>query len=319
VASEIYFLGAVALVNSLRLLGHTEPIFVLDRGLSPAQRELLGSEVSLVPSPGDTTPFLLKTVAPLSHPAEVMVLLDADIIVTRPFTELIERAAPGRVLAVEHGQDRFFPEWGELLGGTARHRRYVSSSLVLLGGEPGRRVIHVMDQLQGRIDIGRTPFSGLRPDFTSAGDEFSEMGKDDPFFFADQDVLNAVLATEIDPGLVEELDRRQEAIVPFTGLRIVDEQALSCAYEDGSEPQALHHVLAQKPWLEPTIPGVYSQFMQRLLLGRDVAIQVPRRDLPLHLQPGAIAGARRWYRGPLTTSLRAVRDRVRGLSGPVEG
>jgi hypothetical protein len=318
VASGMYFLGAVALVNSLRLLGHTEPIFALDRGLSSPQRELLAPEVTFVPAPDDTTPFLLKTVAPLTHPAEVMVLLDADIIVTRPLTELIERASHGRVLAVEHGGDRFFPEWGELLGGTARERRYVSSSLVLLGGEPGRKVVRLMDGLQGRIEIERTPFAGTRPDFASVGDKFSEMGKDQPFFFADQDVLNAVLATEVDPGRVEALDRRLEATVPFAGLTVVDEEALRCAYEDGIEPHAVHHVLAPKPWQEPTEPGVYKQLMLRLLLGRDVAIRVPQRDLPLHLQPGVVAGAKRWYRGPLATGVRTVRARVRGVSGPVE-
>jgi hypothetical protein len=315
----MYFLGAVALVNSLRLLGHAEPIFVLDYGLSPAQRELLRKEATLVAAPGDTTPFLLKTVAPLRHPAGVMVLLDADLIVTRPLTELIERASRGCVLAVEHGQDRFFADWGELLGGTARHRSYVSSSLVLLGGEPGSKVIRLMDELQGRIEIERTPFSSPRPDFTSAGDEFSEMGRDDPFFFADQDVLNAVLATGTDADRVEVLDRRLEATVPFTGLTVVDEGALRCAYEDGIEPHAVHHILAAKPWLEPTIGGVYTQLLLRLLLGPDVAIRVPQRDLPLHLQPGVIAGARRWYRGPFSAGVRTVRDRVRRAGELVKG
>ena len=45
VADERYFLGAVGLVNSLRLVGHREPIFLLDCGLDDEQRELLGREV----------------------------------------------------------------------------------------------------------------------------------------------------------------------------------------------------------------------------------------------------------------------------------
>ncbi len=65
--------------------------------------------------------------------------------------------------------------------------------------------------------------------------------------------------------------------------------------------------------------GVYTQLLLRLLLGPDVAIQVPQRDLPLHLQPGVIAGARRWYRGPLSAGVRTVRDRVKRAGGPVEG
>ncbi len=130
------------MVNSLRLFGHSEPIFMLDCGMSPTQRELVCDEVTVVRAPDDSQPFLLKTIAPLRHPAEVMVLIDADMIVTRSLAGLIERASGGRAVAVEDRLDRFFPEWGELLGtGTARRRPYISSSLMFLGGDFGVRVI----------------------------------------------------------------------------------------------------------------------------------------------------------------------------------
>ena len=51
VSDERYFLGAVGLINSLRLVGHTEPIYLLDCGLTEAQRELLAAEVELVDAP----------------------------------------------------------------------------------------------------------------------------------------------------------------------------------------------------------------------------------------------------------------------------
>jgi hypothetical protein len=293
VSSATYFLGAVALINSLRLLGHAEPIFALDYGLSPAQRELLAQEATIVPSPDETTPFLLKAVAPLHHPADVMVLIDADIIVTRPMTELIERAREGRVLAVEHGRDRFFPEWGRLLGRTASYRRYVSSSLVLLGGEANREVIRLMHELQGRIEIERSPYSGPRADFSSMGDDFWQTASAHPFFFADQDLLNAILATAVEQERVEVLNRRLEAILPFAGLRVVDEQTLRCAYDDGTEPYAVHHFLPAKPWLERTTPGIYTQLLVRLLRGGDVAIRVAEHELPPHLSSGLSARARR--------------------------
>jgi hypothetical protein len=293
VASGTYFLGAVGLVNSLRLLGHTEPIFVLDRGLSRAQRELLGREVTLVPTPDDTTPFLLKTVAPLGHPAEVMVLLDADIIVTRPLTDLIERASRGQVLAVEHGQDRFFPEWGELLGlSKASHRPYVTSSVVLAGGDVGGRVLRLMHEAQPQIEIERTPYAVPNPDFASLGDAFAETMAGNPFFYADQDVLNAVLACEIPPSQVELLDRSAEAIVPFTGLRVADETTLRCVYDDGTQPYAVHQILT-KPWVQPTVRGVYTDLLMRLLLGSDVAVRVPKAELPLYLRRGPLGQARR--------------------------
>jgi hypothetical protein len=313
VSSGMYFLGAVALINSLRLLGHAEPVFVLDYGLSPLQRELISREATVVPAPGDSTPFLLKTVAPLGHPAEVMVLLDADIIVTRPLSELIQRASEGRVLAVEHEHDRFFPQWGELLGlGTSKPRRYVSSSMVLVGGGLGKRLLQLIHEAQPRIAIERTPYSVPNPDLASLSGAFPESPADQPFFFADQDVLNAVLASDVDPERIEVLDRRAEAIIPFTGLRVVDEATLRCAWEDGTEPYAVHHYLPAKPWLQPTIPGVYTRLLMRLLHGPDVAIRVPEGELPHHLRSGIVAAARRWYRGYFTARLSAVRDRVLG-------
>ena len=51
VSSELYFLGAVGLVNSLRLQGHDEPIYLLDCGLTQEHRELLAREVDDRPRP----------------------------------------------------------------------------------------------------------------------------------------------------------------------------------------------------------------------------------------------------------------------------
>ena len=144
----------------------------------------------------------------------------------------------------------------------------------------------------------------------SSGASFSITSFDDPFYFADQDVLNAVLSCEVDPESVEVIDQRLEATVPFAGLRVDDESSLRCAYDDGLEPYALHQIFPVKPWIEPTMPGVYKQLMLRLLLGRDVALQVPHRDLPVHLRPGVVAGARRWYRGALMNRVRALRNRA---------
>ena len=318
VTSGMFFLGAVAMINSLRLLGHTEPVFVLDGGLSPAQRDALSAEATVVTAPDESTPFLLKTVAPLRHPAEVMVLIDADIVVTRPLGELIARATQGRVLAVEHGQDRFFSEWGPLIGGTARHRRYVSSSLVLLGGPVGAKVVETMDRVQRSIDLARTPYSGSVPDFASLGGKFPDTDPHHPFYFADQDVLNAVLATRVEAEQVEVLDRRAEAITPFTGLRVIDENTLRCAFEDDTEPFAVHHFMPTKPWLEPTFPGVYLQLLTRLLRGDDVAIKVPARELPAHLRPGLVGAARSWRHGGLAARLRGLRRRRSAGSGKAE-
>ena len=145
------------MLNSLRLVGHTEPVYLLDCGLSEEQRELLAPHVTLVRDRSGTPPWLLKTIAPLAHPAEVMILIDADMIVTRPLTELIERAREGRLVAVENDRDRFCSEWGELLGlGELRRGPYLSSGLLVAERALGSEVLGLMDRLQDRVDFELT-------------------------------------------------------------------------------------------------------------------------------------------------------------------
>jgi hypothetical protein len=282
VTDSRYFLGAVGMLNSLRLLGHSEPIFVLDCGLTPDQRELLAPHATLVAAPDDSPPWLLKTVAPLRHPAEVMVLIDVDMVVTRPLTELIEKAAQGYVVAFENQSNRYVAEWGPSLGlGRTRRRQYVSSSLVLVSGELGAEVLRLMEDSQDRVDFDLTFWRRNVPEY--------------PFLFGDQDVLNAILATRIKPDRVIGIEDRLEAVPPFTGLEVTDEATLRCVYGDGVAPYAVHHYLPAKPWLEETIFGVYTQLLVRLLTSRDVAVRIPQRHLPLHLQTGTLGHLRRGW------------------------
>jgi hypothetical protein len=277
VSSEIYFLGAVGMINSLRLQGHTEPVFVLDYGLSDAQRGLLEPHVTLVPAPSDAPPYLLKTIAPLAHPAEVRVLIDADMILTRPLTELIESAGQGRVVAFENDVDRFVPEWGEILGlGDPRRQPYLSSGLVALGGAQGAEVLELMDERLTGADFD------LSLDFSD------QDSPDHPLLFLDQDVLNAILCTRVEPERVVGLDAGLAPIQPFRGLRLLDEGRLRCAYADGTEPFVVHHFI-RKPWLDRVYHGIYSRLLARSLLGDDVAIRVPEEAIPLRLRNGVLA------------------------------
>jgi hypothetical protein len=275
VSDSRYFLGAVGMLNSLRLLGHREPVYVLDCGLTPHQRQLLEPHATLVPAPSEAPPWLLKTVAPLRHPAEVMVLIDADIVVTRSLRELIERAAEPRVIAIENDRDRFVAEWGELLGlGEVRRQPYVSSGLVFLGHPLGAEVLGLMAELQDRVDFDRTFWRDNVPDY--------------PFLYADQDVLNAILASRTEREQVTALPNRLAPNPPFKGLRVTDEATLRCAHRDGTEPYALHNFY-RKPWLVATRSSQYSRLLTRLLLGPDVQLRLDRRELPLRLRTGAAA------------------------------
>ena len=278
-SSELYFPGAVALINSLRLHGHDEPIFLLDCGLTPAHRRLLEQEATIVAGKPDTPPYLLKTIAPRLHPAETMMLIDVDMVVTKPLTPLFELASPGRVVAFENDAHRFVAEWGELLElGPTTRRPYVSSGLVVLGGELGSEVLRLWHDRQGRVDYERSYFGRDEPGY--------------PFRFLDQDVLNAILCTSLGSDELAVIEQRLAAIPPFGDLRVLDEKRLRCAYPDGAEPYVIHH-FERKPWLVPIYHGLYSRLLSRLWLGSDVALPLPRELVPLRMRNGILARAER--------------------------
>jgi hypothetical protein len=308
IADDDYFLGAVALVNSLRLLGHDEPVRMLDVGLRDDQRALLKREVIIMDGPRGAPPWLLKTLAPDQRPARVMILLDADLVAVRSLRPLIDRAASGRLVLFRNPIDRFVPEWGELLDlGRAQRRPYVSSAAIVAGTPLGDEVLALLADRQKAVDFGRTYWRGGELEYA--------------FRFGDQDVLNAILAAKVEPGLVDVLDSRLAPTPPFAGLRVVDEGALRCAYADGEAPYLVHHHVT-KPWLEPTYHGVYSRLLRRLLIGNDLALVVAEEDLPLRLRSGMLAwadrtrvNAREWMRWHVREPLRARSLRVPGRGG----
>lgn len=270
-----HFLGLVALVNSLRLLGHDHPIYVGDCGLDPAQCEVLEGQVTLVDTEGASTPHLAKTIAPLRHPADVMVLVDADIIVTRSLDSLIDEARLGKVVAfADRIPKRFEEEWSHLLGlGELRPQRYVNSGLLIAEREVGCRLLRQLAEGCEQIDIDRSVIGNGTPDY--------------PFYYLDQDVLNALLAT-YESEILGVHDYRLAPFPPFAGLRVADGTSLRCSYGDGVEPFALHHI-ARKPWMASTRWNIYSHLLVRLLLEPDVAVPLRRHQLPLRLRTGKVA------------------------------
>ena len=290
------------MLNSLRLLGHDDPLLVLDCGMSPRQRALLTEHATVLPAPHEAPPSVLKLVAPRAHPAGVMVLLDADVIVTRPLTELLDQAAGGSLVAFRNDRERYFAEWGELLGlGSVRADPYLTSSAILLGRDPAERVLPLVDELQAGIDPGRTWLGG---------------GSDtDPLYYLDQDVLNAVAHSRLAPEEIVALDARLAPIPPFPGIRLLEQGALRCAYRDGTRPYLLHHA-SRKPWLVRMRSNVYSKLLTRLLLAPDVTLRLDPGELPLALRTGSAAGAARLATDLLMTAPGVAR-RLRRRPTPV--
>lgn len=311
VSSEVYFPAAVGLINSLRLTGHDEPIFLLDCGLTPEHRALVEPHVTVVDAPDDTAPYLLKTVAPRLHPARLRVLIDVDVVVTRSMRPLFEDLSGSTVFAVKDRLDRFVPEWGALLDlGELREVPYVSSGFVGLEGEPGSELLELWHDRLGRVDYGRSYF----------GEDVDGY----PFRYIDQDVLNAVIGARVAPERAAVIDPRLFPVPPFRDLDVVDEASLRTAYRDGTEPYAVHQFV-RKPWLERMYHSVYSRLLARLLLGDDVAIRVPPDEVPRRMKRGTAALVERrvtdaadlvrWYARDVIPQRLAERRARRGERG----
>jgi hypothetical protein len=280
VADSTYFPGVAAMVNSLRTLGHDEVIHVLDCGLEPDQRALLAAETTIVSAEEGCIPHMQKFVLSLERPADVMVIVDADVILTRPLGELLAAAADGRVVTVaDHVPDRYFAEWAELLDLDGVNRRtYLNAGLFLLPGELGTRILARAQAALARVDMDRS--------MLGCGTESY------PFCFLEQDVFNAVVSAFTEPSQMLTLELRLAPAPPFRGVRVMDEARLRCCHADGAEPFALH-CWGEKPWLVSMRANAYSRLLTRLLLDPAAAVPVEASRLPLRLRNGALAACTR--------------------------
>ncbi|MGI8461991.1 MAG: hypothetical protein ACR2OC_10210, partial [Solirubrobacterales bacterium] len=188
----------------------------------------------------------------------------------------------------------------------AKRRPYVWSGPLFPGAEARGESLRLLDDRQRHVTYERSYFSADEPGYA--------------FRFLDQDVLNAVLQSSADPETFEVLPFRLAPMPPFEGVELIDPGSLRCGYADGTETYAVHHVLPEKPWLKGLYDGVYVRLLRRLLGGDDLAISVPREELPLRLRGGALAFAEqkrinagqqlRWRVGdPLAARLRSSRPR----------
>jgi hypothetical protein len=299
VADSSYFPGLAAMIGSLRLLGHADPVYVLDCGLDSVERAALAREATVVPGCEASLPHMQAFVLPRARPAAVMALVDADVIFTRRLDDLVRTAAGGRVVGfADRIPDRYSPQWGELLDlGTVPRRTYLNAGLLFVP----QRLAWVLDETEARLGRVDTTLIAL-----------ARGPADYPFSYPNQDVLNPVLAALASPDDVVALETRLAAPPPFRGVRLVDAERLRCRHPDGTEPYALHH-LELKPWLAPTAQSVYTRLLTRLLLDPAAPVAVPADRLPVRLRPGAAAApARAW--STLWAAQRAGRRRLRAVA-----
>jgi hypothetical protein len=279
-----HFVGTAALVNSLRRLGHDDPVTVLDLGLSDPQREILQQHCDVV-SLGTPAvhPFALAPYARMfAARGGVVVVVDSDVLITHRLDPVLSDVRAGAIVAFPDARalaERWFPEWAEDFALEARLRvgeTYVNSGFVAVSTvvypsfmerwwDCCQRIADLPSVLQGAV--GSTAYP-------------------------DQDALNALLMSEIPAGSVT--CAGSTAAIGSQDLRKVrveDAQAMRCTI-DGVDVTLLHCVGPYKPWQWSSWRRVrntsYARLLRRTLVGRDVAIRVPDSELPIWLRRGLV-------------------------------
>jgi hypothetical protein len=275
-----YFPGVVGLLNSLRLTGQCGELVILDCGFTPRQRDLLQPHCTLVDRPPDhvSSLWMLKPFPNLLHATGTIVIIDSDMIVTRPLDVLVALADQGSICAFPDPESkRWFGEWQQLYGlrGAPRRQVYVNAGFLMFST---RHWPHLLARYwEGCQRIASHPTIG-------------EGAPDGPSSQGDQDALNALLMSEV-PAEALALQPSEEApnSAWFKRVHVVDAHTLACTYR-GHATTLLHHSGHPKPWNWRAWIRVrrnaYVRLLQRLLCGPDVALQVTPAELPIWLRPG---------------------------------
>ncbi len=300
IADAAYFVGLAGLLGSLRRVGERAPLFVVDCGLTAGQRARLAPLATVLPREPSLHPILQKGTGPLAHPAETMVLIDADILVTRPLDPLIDAArTTGGLVAVEdvHNHDRFFEAWSTPEIGHVERRPYVNAGLLVLSWEQARELLPVFLPMQHRLDLG--------PTFLQRGPEM----RTHPYYYLEQDLLNALLCSRYGDRATR-LDHRLCPVPPFAGVEVVPAGLPLCTGAGGTNPFALHHI-HRKPWLAPVPPNAYSRLLAALLADPESELRPDPSELPLRLRQHPLAGLDRLR----ASGQHAASRRLRGKLG----
>ena len=282
VTDDEFFPGTVALLNSLRLVGHSEPLVVLDNGLTTEQRERLGRVATVVDPPEGLDSMPPPTLKPFPHLLDTsgtVAIIDSDMIVSASLAPALSLASEGKIClyaAPDWPSDRarWFSEWQELFALRAPLRRepYLNNGFVVFSTDHWPHLLEDWWVACSRIPAGSV--------FTS---------QEQALRLGDSDALNAILMSEVSPGSV---------VLPAEGLQaapgdevvVVDEERLVCLRED-APVSLLHHWARPKVWsrqgqVRLGTPDPYVRLFPRVAFAADVALPLATNDVPWWLRPG---------------------------------
>jgi hypothetical protein len=294
VSDHRFFLGTVALFNSLRLTGNNGNLVVLDIGLAQNERESLLVHAQVVSPPPQIAGANPITLTPYPHffaPSGTIVLIDSDILVTGRLDGILTSAREGKVCVypdMPGARNRWFAEWEKTLRLRAPLRREVSvnAGFIALSTDRWPQLLERWWELCQLVPT-------------------DEIGGDGTAFNAgDQDALNALLMSEFPRSEVALLPEEDVAFAYHISLDDVDE--LRCSV-NGQQKKILHFLDSPKPWQRSgwlrLASTDYIRLMRRVLFAPDVPLRLDPSEAPIWLQPTRIG---RVSLGALGTANRVV-------------
>jgi hypothetical protein len=286
IVDSAYFLGAVALVNSLRLTGHTGEIAFLDAGLNKSQRAFLEQEARVHDGPIGTgwLSVFAKPMLGLLNPDRVVVLLDNDLVITESLEPLVRAAEEGGIAVFEEPDPtRWFAEWEQLfsLRQPLRRGRYANGGCVALSTGRWRGFLERWNELGESAAAARAsrPFILRQQEVVS-----------DPMGFNEQDTLNALLMSEVPESA---LRFWPHSLTPHwverRDVRVIDSRSLRCEAK-GQAPLFLHFTGQPKPWRPRGWLRLrfraFNRLLTRVLVCEDAPLPLPPEQIPPWLRPG---------------------------------
>jgi hypothetical protein len=275
VSNHRFFLGTVALLNSLHLTGNEGEVVVIDAGLTQSERDLLSAHATIFTPRRqiDVHPVVMKTQGYLTQRSGPVVVIDSDMIVTGSLDHVLAHAREGKICVypdVPALQGRWFSEWESTLSLRSPLRRgtYVNSGFVAFSTDHWR---HLLERWREVCEL-------IPPN--EMWDRFS------PFYAPDQDALNALLMSEIPREALALLPERENA---FGGhAKVEDLNTLMCTSE-GRPTKILHFLDSPKPWEHSGWLRIgatdYVRLMSRLLFATDAPLRLHPDHVPLWLRP----------------------------------
>jgi len=273
-----FFIGTVAMINSLRLTGHQGQVVVLDLGLTEDQRRRL-AQVGRVEAPHVTPGPSRKAFPAPQRTTGRIVMIDSDILVVSSLRHLFEAVDRGKICVCHDPDHRWFAEWQKQLALRAplrRGQRYANAGFVAFHAERWPWLLERWAEVRSCVPKERLGIESY------------------PFRDSDQDPLNAVLMSEVPPGAVHvEPDWAHAHPPALPHVQVVDERALTCT--DGRHPVTfLHHSGVPKAWelagWRRDFREAYIQLLPRVLCDDDVALRLGQHEIPWWLRPTISGG-----------------------------